>query len=561
MADYLKDLISGAVAGGVKEIDYIVNTKSGGRIDIDASAAGSAAYETIRKTVMPTDTERITNNTKKINDSKKKIEEIKKSAKDGKLSDSQKKEIEELNKTISKSESVISEINEKQKTEAEKAAKKKAEEAKYAGLSKSDKNRKKKIDKYNAEIKEIKKNAKDGKLSEKEQKEIKELEEKISKTEKSLSAEEKQKKIDENLKAASEDYLSITIAQAAVENEDQKKAKKEAKKQKELEEEKAELKEKIDKFEKKIAEGKELDEDDKKKYESLKKEYENFDANVKAEEDALKKAAAELKKQEEENAKKKAELKAEIDKIEALKKNGTVLSEEQEEQLKKLKRQYEKFDYEERKKSIESYIVTTFTDGTLIKNLQNSFLQDFNSVISGSLVNVLKQNSYGELTDLLVTGVTELGKVTPNANQVIKVNANTKKKLQLDASNLIRNSVKNATDYQIGSIVDSITAAPFGNILGPKVKDTLTKIQTDTITQISYQTMDLINKNQQLVQAARYYYTYQQIMLLAEDLSFKSISNLLINTAKKIWVRERDKLIKEITSKISISASGVKINL
>jgi hypothetical protein len=292
----------------------------------------------------------------------------------------------------------------------------------------------------------------------------------------------------------------------------------------------------------------------KKSVEEIEAEKKETDAKLKAEAEKIKKRQEELDKQ-------KADLKKQIDDLEALKKNGVILSEKQEEQLKDLKKDYENFDKKVKRKEIESYIVTTFTDGTLVNNLKDEISSEFNQVLSGELVNALKENSYGLLTDPLKNAIETLGISTPNSNQIIKINTNTKKKLQLDASVLIKDSIKDATDTQIGSIVDSLNQSSIGKILAPTVQKQLVNIQTDTITQITHQAFETINKNQDIVKLAQYYYTYQQIMLLSEQLTFKNISNLLINVAKKIWVRERDKLIKDITSKISISASGVKINL
>lgn len=496
MADYVKDLITDAIRDGAKTVNEVVNKAGGGKIKINAEGAALGIYDSLSKAVAPTNEQKIEIKEKKIDKYQKEISQIQKDANGRPFTEEQKKEIEKLNKKIAEEKKEISEVKskiEKETVEAIEKAKQKA-----SGITEHEAKKQKKISNYEKEIAEIQKRAEGRELTKEEKEEIADLNNKITKTQKSLSVDEMQKAIESNLESAKEDYLPITIANAAVKNEEEKK---------------------------------------------------------------LSKAAEKLKKEQEELTKQKNDLKKKIDEIENQKKNGVILSKEQEEALADLKRQYEKFDSDIRKKSIESFIVTTFTDGTLISNMQNSFLADFNEAISGNIVDVLKQNSYGLLTKDLASMVTQLGQSTPNKNQVINVDINTKKKLQLDASNLIKNSIKSASDLQIGSIVDSLNSSSIGRYLAPSVQKSLTKIQTDTITKITYNAFDAINKNQDIVRAAQYYYTYQQIVLLAEDLSFKNISNLLINTAKKIWVRERDKLIKEITSKISISASGVKINL
>lgn len=496
MADYLKDLITDAVKDGTKTVNEVINKVGGGKIKIDSEGAALGAYESLNKAIAPTNEQKIEIKEKKIEKLQKKISQIQKDANGQPFTEEQKKEIEQLNKKIAEEKNGISEVKSKIEKETAAAIEKAKQEA--SGITKHEAKKKKKISNYEKEIAEIQKRAEGRELTKKEKEEIADLNNKITKTQKSLSVEEMQKAIEDNLKSVQEDYLPITIASAAIKNEDEKK---------------------------------------------------------------LSKAAEKLKKEQEELTKQKNDLKKKIDEIENQKKNGVILSKEQEEVLADLKRQYEKFDSSVRKKSIESFIVTTFTDGTLISNLQDSILADFNETISGNIVDVLKENSYGLLTNDLVSVIEQIGQSTPNKNQIIKIDTNTKKKIQLDASNLIKNSIKSASDLQIGSIVDSLNSSSIGKYFAPSVQKNLTKIQTDTITKITYNTFDLINKNQSIVRAAQYYYTYQQIMLLAEDLSFKNISNLLINTAKKIWVRERDKLIKEITSKISISASGVKINL
>lgn len=496
MADYIKYLITDAVKDGAKTINEVVNKAGGGKIKIDAEGAALGAYDSISKAIAPTNEQRIEIKENKIKEYQEEISQIQKKTDGQPLTKEQEKEIAKLNEKITKEKNAISETKSKIEKETAEAIKKAQQKA--SGISEHEAKKQEKISNYQKEIAEIQKKAEGRELTEDEKKDITKLNDKITKTQKSLSTEEMQKAIEENLKSAQSDYLPITIANAAVKNEDEKK---------------------------------------------------------------LSKAAEKLKKEQDELNKQKEELKKKIDAIEEQKKNGVILSKEQEEALADMKKQYEKFDSTVRRKSIESYIVTTFTDGTLISNLQDSIIADFNAAISGNIVDVLKQNSYGLLTDDLVSAVTQLGQSTPNKNQVIKINTSTKKKLQLDASNLIKNSVKSATDLQIGSIVDSLNSSSIGKILAPSVQKNLTKIQGDTITKITYGAFDLINKNQDIVRAAQYYYTYQQIVLLAENLSFKNISNLLISTAKKIWVRERDKLIKEITSKISISASGVKINL
>lgn len=469
MASYLKDLITGIVDNGLDDLNEIVNKKGGANIKIESTVTGTAFYDTIKNKISPTDEQRIENHQKKIEEAKDRVKEIQKEVAGKATTKEQQEELKKLYKEISNSQQIIANIEKKQKETAER-------------------------------VKEILQKQE----STEEKKKKKSLEEKIKNatkkaTETSDSVKKMQEEIEKNLKEAEEDFLPITIATAAVENEE-----------------------------------------NKKKLENATKE--------------LKEQTAKLEKQ-------KAELKKQINEIEAVKQNGVVLSKEQEDQLTKLKKQYDKFDDEVRKKSIESYIVTTFNEDKIIGDLRDSFLEDFNTAICGDIVSVLKENSYGDLTTILNKSVGTLGSVTPNINQVIKVNNNTKKKLQLDASILIKDSIKNATDTNIGKIVDSINKGPIGIAIAPAVQKSLQKIQTDTITQVTYKAMDVINKNEKLVKAAKYYYTYQQVMLLAENLSFKNISNLLISTAKKIWVRERDKLIKEITSKISISASGVKINL
>lgn len=469
MADYLKDFVTDAINNGLKDLNEVVNKKGGASIKIDSTVTGTAVYDAVKSKVAPTDKQRIENNQKKIEEAKDRIKEIQTEVAGKATTKEQQEELKKLYKEISDSQKIIANI-EKEEKEAIERAKEVAQKQE------------------NTEEKEKKKS-----LEEK----IKDATKKATET--TDSVKKMQEEIEKNLKEAEDDFLPITIASAAVENEE-----------------------------------------NKKKLENATKE--------------LKEQTAKLEAQ-------KAELKKQIDEIEAVKQNGVVLSKEQEEQLEKLKKQYDKFDDEVKKKSIESYIVTTFNEDKIIGDLRDSFVQDFNTAICGDIVSVLKENSYGELTTILKKTVGTLGSVTPNINQVIKVNNNTKKKLQLDASVLIKDSIKNATDTNIGKIVDSINKGPIGAAIAPTVQKSLQKIQTDTITQVTYKAMDIINKNDKLVKAAKYYYTYQQIMLLAENLSFKNISNLLISTAKKVWVKERDKLIKEITSKISISASGVKINL
>lgn len=455
MGDWLKNIISDGINNGLKDLNETVNKKNGLKINIDLTTTGTSAYDSITSVISPTKQQQVDSQKNKIINAKAEIATINSQAKGGVLTEDQKNRITRLNSTITAAQAKITTLQDEIKKD-EDEAKRKIEDAQ----KRAEKNGTKKTSKSTAQM---------------------------------------QKEIDANLKSTKDDMLTITIANAAVENEDKKK--------------------------------------------TLQK-------------------VQDLQKENEELEKQKKELKKQIDDIEALKKNGVVLSSEQEENLAVLKKQYDNFDSEARKNSIESYIVTTFNSEKIISDLSTSFTQEFNSILSGQLVSVLKENAYGGLTDTLASVVESLGTSTANKNQIVQVNNNTKKKLQLDASNLISSSIKDATSSSIGNIVDSISKnGIIGKALGPTVQKTLNKAQTDTITKVTYGALNAIEKNQDLVQIAKFYYTYQQIMLLSEELSFKNISNLLISTAKKIWVKERDKLIKDVTSKISISASGVKINL
>jgi 2',3'-cyclic-nucleotide 2'-phosphodiesterase (5'-nucleotidase family) len=168
MADYIKDLISGAVKSGINEIDYVVNGLGGGKLKIDADSAGNAVYETVSKTIAPTNEQKIEKKQKSNADKYAEINKIKKEANGASLTEKQQKEIKKLEQDIKKNNEDIKKYEEEIKKEKAVVEVRKAQKA--AGLSDSEIKRQNEIAKFNEKKAEIQKNAQGRELTEDEKK-------------------------------------------------------------------------------------------------------------------------------------------------------------------------------------------------------------------------------------------------------------------------------------------------------------------------------------------------------------------------------------------------------